>query len=53
MPKKLMKVTNGCKLTIPKQACKETGLTPGDYVFVEWENGKLAITPAQVTSREG
>lgn len=48
-----MRVTNGCKLTIPKQACEEIELSEGDYVLVEWEEGKITIVPAQVSPRLG
>ena len=33
------------RLVIPKQIRQEAGLKPGASLDVQWENGKIAVTP--------
>jgi hypothetical protein len=46
-----MKITDGCKLTIPRKACVDTEIKEGDYVRVDWGEGKIEIVPVEITSR--
>lgn len=52
MSEKIVKLSNGNRITIPKSACKEVDLKEGDHAFVDWtvEDNKLVLrlTPAEV-----
>jgi AbrB family looped-hinge helix DNA binding protein len=50
--KKVVKISSGNRITIPKSACEKVGLKEGDYAFIDWivEGNKLVIylIPAEV-----
>ena len=49
---KIVKISNGNRITIPKEACRKIGLKAGDYAFINWtiKDGKLVLEllPAEV-----
>lgn len=50
--KELKKISNGSRLTIPKEICIKLGIEAGSHVLVRWkpEDDKLhmVLTPAEV-----
>ncbi|HIP90455.1 MAG TPA: hypothetical protein EYH22_02790 [Candidatus Nanopusillus sp.] len=53
--KKLVKVSSGNRITIPKEACEVANIKSGDFVYLDWsiKEGKLILTlePVEVELR--